>query len=242
MQIALRRHLRWPLPARVRFCNGAACRKRLDALGDHRAACSRSCRLKRRSRPFERIWARVLREAGARAVDNFFLRDTSVSVPASDGRRIEILATGLPVYRGVPMAIDASMVSALHAGETPWSKAASEDGVAIRRAETDKATAYPELVRSPLLRLVTVACEVGGRWSSEARDVLRRLAAATARSAPQALRGAARGAWLRRWSDLLSVAQQRALAATLVDAVPVDLDGVDGAEPPLACVCEEDWL
>ena len=63
-------------------------------------------------------------------------------------------------------------------------------------------------------------------------------AAAKARSAPEPLQRAARSAWLRRWTALLSVAQQRALAGTLVDAVPVELDGRDGEEPPVASVCD----
>ena len=237
MQVALKRRLRWPLPACARWCNGGSCRKRLDARGDHRAACALSGRLKRRARPLERTWARVFREAGARVVENFFLRDSSVPVPPGDGRRIEILATGLPLYRGVPLAVDASMVSALHADGRPWAGAAGADGVAIARAEKAKAAVYPELAHSSTLRLVTVACEVGGRWSAESRAVLKRLASAKARSAPPPLRHVAHSAWLRRWSELLSVSQQRALAATLVDAVPEELDGADGEEPPAASVC-----
>ena len=170
-------------------------------------------------------------------VENFFLRESSAPVPPHDARRIEILATGLPLYRGVPMAVDVTMVSALHADGTPWAGAAERDGTAILRAERAKAVCYPELVRSSVLRLVTVACEVGGRWNAASQDLLRRLAAAKARSAPPALWGTARGAWLRRWTALLSVAQQRALAETLVDAAPVELDAFDGEEPPIACVC-----
>ena len=43
---------------------------------------------------------------------------------------------------------------------------------------------------------------------------------------------------MRRWAGLLSIAQQDALAATLVDDVPVDLDGIDGAPPDEVSV----WL
>ena len=179
------------------------------------------------------------REAGARVIENFYLRNSSVPVSPHDGRCVEILATGLPLYRGVPLAVDATMVSVLHADGSVWGAAAERDGTAITRAERTKTQAYPELVQSATLRLVTVACEVGGRWSQESRAVLQRLAAAKARSAPAPLQWAARGAWQRRWSDLLSVSQQRALAATLVDAVPQDLDGIDGEAPPIGCVCAE---
>ena len=153
------------------------------------------------------------------------------AIASHDGRRIEVLATGLPLYRGVPLAVDATLVSALHADGQPWAGAAERDGVAIQRGERAKRTTYPELVGSSVVRLVTLACEAGGRWSDECRSVLRDLAAFRARSAPPMLQRAARSAWLLRWSALLSVAQQDALAATLVDDVPVELDGTDG-EPP----------
>ena len=113
------------------------------------------------------MWARVFREAGARVSENVFLRDTSLpGIDAADGRRLEVVASGLPLYRGTPLGIDASMVSPLHADRTTWARAADEDAVAIQRAEDLKARTYPGLRGSTSLRLVTVACEVGGRWSS----------------------------------------------------------------------------
>ena len=80
---------------------------------------------------------------------------------------------------------------------------------------------------------------IGGPWNSETQEVLRGLATARARASPTPLRSCAKAAWLWRWSCQISVAVQTALAATLVDAVPVDLDGVDGAPPPDATVCAE---
>ena len=178
------------------------------------------------------MWARVFREAGARVVENVLLRNTSLAgIAPHDGRCVEILATGLPLEHGVPLAVDTTLTSALHADGRPWARAAEEDGVAIRRGEAAKASTYPELLRSDAVRLVTVACEVGGRWSATCRSVLRRLAAARARTSPPALQGPARAAWLCRWSSLLSVTQQDAIAATLVDDVPLELDDADAVQP-----------
>ena len=194
----------------------------------------------RRAVPVERAWARVFREAGARVVAPFFLRDSSLSgVRPEDRRKIEILATGLPLYRGVPLAVDATVVAPLHADGLPWPDAATTDGVALARGEKAKLDRYPELVDSTVVRLVTVASEVGGRWSPEAQEVLGGLATARARSAPAPLRSSARAAWMWRWSCQVSVAVQAALAATLVDAVPVELDGADGPPPPDATVCAD---
>ena len=66
LHVSLRRRLRLPLPMAPQRCNGRACRRELDALGDHWAACPVSGRLRRRGLPLERAWARVLREAGVR--------------------------------------------------------------------------------------------------------------------------------------------------------------------------------
>ena len=58
-------------------------------------------------------------------LENVFMRDMGVpGITAQDGRRLEILATGLPLHRGVPLAVDASMVSPLHADGRPWPRAA----------------------------------------------------------------------------------------------------------------------
>jgi len=101
LQVALRRRLRWPLPlSGGRCCRG--CNKTLDLLGDRAAACPLAGRLKLRSRPLERTWARVLREAGGRVRENLWLRDAGLpGIDPGDGRRIEVVATGLPVARGM---------------------------------------------------------------------------------------------------------------------------------------------
>ena len=232
LQTALRRRLRWPLAFGPRRCNGRACGAELDPRGDHWTSCTLSGRIKRRSRPQERIWARICREAGARVQENVLLRDTGLpGIGARDGRRLEVVATGLPVFRGVPLGIDASLVSPLHADGQAWLGAAGRDGVAIARAERAKRVVYRDLVNSPVLRLTTVAAEVGGRMSVASWELLRSLAVARARSAPQLVRTSARAAWLRRWATILGVAIQDAVAATLVDDGVATLDGHDGATP-----------
>ena len=48
----------------------------------------------------ERTLARVCREAGATVRINTKLRDMNLSVPATDKRAIEVLASGLPMNHG----------------------------------------------------------------------------------------------------------------------------------------------
>ena len=181
------------------------------------------------------MWARILSEAGARVSENVFLRDTALpSIEASDGRRLEVVATGLPVHRGVPLGVDVTMVSPLHMKGEPWARADSVAGTAIRRAERDKRSTYRDLVGSPVLRPTTVACEVGGRWSQDTADLIESLVGAKSRSAAPRLRSSMVVAYRRRWWSLLSLVAQDALASTLVDDALVLLDGRDGVEP-LVC-------
>ena len=237
MQVSLRRRMRWPLLIAPRWCESKKCGKPLDKHGDHRAACMRTGRVRRRAKPLEKTWARVFREAGGRVQENVFLKHMGIpGVPASDGRRIEVLATGLPLERGIPMAVDATLVSPLHADGTAWAKADTVAGTSIARGETDKRRTYPELVHSPLVKLTTMACEVGGRWSQQCVRIVKELAWARARSAPRVLQLATYHAFAARWWALLSCAQQDCLAASLLDDGLALLDGCDGAEPALTDV------
>ena len=178
----------------------------------------RSGRVRRRAKPLERTWARIFREAGARVQEKVFLRDMGLpGVSPADRRQIEVLATGSPLCSGIPVAVDSTCVSPLHADGLPWRKADVQAGVSLDRAEASKDDTYNELVDSSTVRLLTLACETGGRWSQRCIDVVATLAAHRARAAPRHLQRAARTAFASRWWALLSVAQQDALAATLVD-------------------------
>ena len=61
------------------------------------------------------------------------------------------------------------------------------------------------------------AVETGGRLHDSARELLRVAAGDRAVGEPRYVRGAVRRAYLTRWTTLLSVATQDALAATLVE-------------------------
>ena len=113
----------------------------------------------------------------------------------------------------------------------PHRNAADNDGVAIERLERDKRRTYPELVGSNRLRLTTLACETGGRWSKECTDTVRRLAKAKARHAREDQQAKLAAAYASRWWSLLSIAAQNSLAASLANDKPRLLDGVDGEEP-----------
>ena len=75
MRTLLLRRLRLPLGLAERRYNGARCGAALDSLGDHRAACRLSGRLRRRATPMERMLARICREGGARVRTNQLVRN-----------------------------------------------------------------------------------------------------------------------------------------------------------------------
>ena len=87
------------------------------------------------------------------------------------GRHIEVVASGLPYGRGVPVAVDATLVSPVHANSSTLPQAGVVAGVALRAAGRRKAATYPELVDSPVLCLATAAHETGGRANLTARKL-----------------------------------------------------------------------
>ena len=93
---------------------------------------------------------------------------------------------------------------------------------------------FLELVAGNRCALVVVAVETGGRWSSEAVDLVSSLAGARARDAPPLLRRSTFLAWRRRWSRMLAVSCGRAFASSLVTSCSVTPDGQDGPPPELA--------
>ena len=91
-----------------------------------------------------------------------FVRDMDLIMPnANDGRRLEVVVDGLPLFGGRQLAIDTTLVGALHADGTARVGAANRDGVALLAARRRKEATYPELVgpRSRC-RLVVLGGEV----------------------------------------------------------------------------------
>ena len=102
------------------------------------------------------------------------------------------------------LAVDTTLVGALHADGTPRRNAALEDGVALKAAKRKKVRAYPELVGpNSRAQLVFLAVEVGGRWPSETRAFLSQLAKARAREEVPLMRRRVEQAWRLRWGAML---------------------------------------
>ena len=149
-----------------------------------------------------------------------------------DGRRLEVVADGLSLFGGAQLAIDTTLVSALRRDGTATRGAANHNGAAIQAAHRRKERTYPELVgEGGRARLVTLAGEVGGRWSIETANFLRALAVAKARDATNVLQASVELAWFRRWSSILSCAAARAFADSLLEVRVAGGAGGDAPHP-----------
>ena len=227
-RIVLLRRLRQPLPLSERSCR---CGRLLDVCGHHRAACARAGLLGRRGFSLESIAARICREAKGRVRTNMFVRDMDLAVPGvPDSRRLEVVVDGLPLRGGAQLALDTTLVCALHADGTPRRHVAQRDGVALQAAKRKKVATYPELVGPhSRAKLVVLAVEVGGRWSGETRGFLSQLARARAREEVPLLRRRAEQAWRLRWGAMLGCAAAKAVASSLLNLL--DSHGGDGRTP-----------
>ena len=132
---------------------------------------------------------------------------------------------------GIPLAVDCTVVSPLHANGTIWPNADIRAGASFVRAIDSKHLTYAELIDSNVLRLVVVVSEVGGQLNSTGCQLLKVAANHRAVREPLALRSQAARNWESRWLGFLSVATQDALASTLVDDGPRFSSGHGCVEP-----------
>ena len=238
-RVLLLRRLRLPLPLTAARCR---CRQPHDLFGDHLAACPRSGVLRARSGPLERAAARICREAGATVALNVRLRDLNVDVARQDERRIEVIANGLALWGGAQLAVDTTLVSPLTSAGAPRRSAGRTAGAALALARKAKERTYPELRQSARCKLVVLALELGGRWSTEAATFVRLLARLHSRAVPASSRGPSISAFTARWSALLSFAAARAFAASLPSLPLGGTANVDGEPPLLSDILAESSL
>ena len=224
-RVILLRRLRLPLPLTSRTCR---CRRILDPLGDHRAACAQSGVLRSRGGPLERATARICREAGARVTTNTRVNDLNISHPhQQDDCRIEVIANGLPLWNGAQLAVDTTLVSPLTRDGQPRRRAGRFAGAALQDARRSRERTYPDLLNNQRCRLVVLAIEAGGRWSEEAAAFITNLARARARQAPTILQQSVAAALTARWSATLTHAAMTPFAAALLGEATPNLYNVD---------------
>ena len=129
---------------------------------------------------------------------NVFVRDLDLAVHNSlDSRRLEVVADGLTLLRGVQLAIDTTMESPFRRDGTTRPRAANFDGAAL-------------LDEGRKLPTVNFPVKVGKRaslsWQRSGREVERgdgtipHCSGESTSPVPLVLQGRAETAWVRRWS------------------------------------------
>ena len=166
--------------------------------------------------PLEMAWVQVAREAGGRARHNVPIGRVGVSnIHPDDQRRLDGVVSGLPIYQGLPLVLDATIRSPLTSQGVPIPRADVENGATFVKARADKRQAYPELFASDRCRFITCTTETGGRFCSESVNLVRALVAHRSERAPRMLRKSTQAAISRRFWSLLSVAAIKGIAQSL---------------------------
>ena len=169
----------------------------------------------------------MLEEAGYRVRAERLIRDTHIPAHPQDQRRMDLVAApgarGVGARRGVPLFGDVTIVSVHTGAGRARPGASNSDGAVLRHAEARKRRTYADVTSSQQAVLVVLGCEVFGRWSQDAADIVRELAALKAREAPPLLRQCARYAWSNRWWALVGVGTQRAIGEALLRHAGADL-------------------
>ena len=86
------------------------------------------------------VAARICREAGGRVTTNVMVRDMDLVRPdVHDTRRLEVVVDGLSLFGGVQLAVDTTVVSALHAnGSTAFGSSSPEEGAHLSGADRQR--------------------------------------------------------------------------------------------------------
>ena len=166
-------------------------------------------------------WRQVLVEAGGSVPDRNverMLRMTNVPVPPGDERRLDLIVPGLNVHRGLPLFIDVTVVTPLSATGAPRPGTSNQGGRLLVQAQDDNDGDYHEVLESGLGSLLSLGCEVYGRWSKQCVDLVPALARERSRGMRPRIRRGMALSLQHRWWGILGIALQKAVAHMVLDA------------------------
>ena len=160
--------------------------------------------------------ARVCREAGGRVRTNLLMREMDGAPNVEDCRRLEVVVDGLPLFGGRQIAVDTTLVGALHRDGSPRRGAADRDGVALTAARKRKEDRYPGRGQGLAHGWLSCRLKLAGGGQPEASSFVSQLAVARARQEVPQLRKRAEQAWRLRWGAILACASGRAVVESLL--------------------------
>ena len=124
-----------------------------DVHGHESLTSNRWARLNIRHTGVVTAWRQVLVEAGAsipdRNVERMLVR-TNIPVPQNNLRRMDLVAPGLNVCRGVPLFCDITVLSPITATGAARPGTSSQGGQLLRHAEDDNDDIYWDVVATGL--------------------------------------------------------------------------------------------
>ena len=173
-----------------------------------------------RHRTMIMAWKQVFVEAGAsmpdRSIERMLSR-TNVPVNAADQRRLDLVVSGLSVYRGLPLSCDVTVVSPITQAGQARPGTSNSGGSLLRDAERQNNDNYLEVPLSGLGKLLRLGCEVYGRWSLSCVELVPELARKRSKGLhPRIRRGVALSLQTRFWG-ILSIALQTAVARAVLE-------------------------
>ena len=144
-------------------------------------------------------------------------------MPDDDERRLDLVVPGLNVAQGRPLFCDVTIVSPISRNGRPRPGTSNTGGMLLVNAERENNDNYWEVPASGLGVLYCLGFEVFGRWGRQSAALLPLLARERARCLHPRLRlGSALG-YQTRWSGIVAVALQKAVAAAVCRSEGADL-------------------
>ena len=168
----------------------------------------------------------VFIEAGGQIPDRNverMLSTTHIPVPSGDTRRLDLIVSGLNVAQGRPLFCDVTVVWPITREGRSRPGTSNSGGTPLIQAERDNNSNYQPVIDSGLGALYCLSHEVYGRMGRQCVDLLPKLAREKARCVHPRLRRGTALAYLSRWTSLLGVALQKAVAASVLRSEGADL-------------------
>ena len=181
--------------------------------------------------------ASILVEAGGDIPDSNverMLASTQVPVPEGDMRRLDLVVPGLIVARGLPLFCDVTVVTPISRLGQARPGTSNNGGSLLGRAENDNNDTYRPVLESGLGALYCLGFEVYGRWGRQSADLIPKLARERSRGMHPRLRRGVALSYQARWTGLIAVAVQKAVAQARMRGEGVDLPTTLLEEAPAA--------
>ena len=156
---------------------------------------------------------------------------TNVPVAPEDLRRLDLIAPGFNVCRGLPLFCDATVLGPIAATGLARPGTSNQGGQLLANAEEDNNDIYWDVISTGLGELLCLGCEVYGRWGRQCVDLVPKLARERTRGLHVRVRRGMALSLQHRWCAILGLAVQKSVAHVVLSS-PAGVDLLaTGLEP-----------